>query len=58
MKELKERQTVEKVIAWLQQFPSDSIVYAYEGEVTAIVVTAADESRGFGEQLGYLETRE
>jgi len=52
--------TVGEVICWLNQFPSDAYVYAYEGEVVGLVVVSnkpelLDGIRVFPE-LGFLET--
>lgn len=51
--------TVEQVRKWLEQFPSDAQVYAYQGEVDAIVVVEAEPGqKGYREQLGELLAEE
>jgi len=44
--------TVAELIAELQKYPMDAIAYAYEGEITGVVI-AKD-----GQELGYIETEE
>ena len=41
--------TVEKLIEMLREYPPDAFAFAYEGEITAVVVVTAD-----GKQLGYI----
>jgi hypothetical protein len=45
---------IERLIEALKKFPSDARAYAYEGEVTGIVVRSADNR----EQLGWIEATE
>jgi hypothetical protein len=39
------------LIEELQKYPADSLVYAYEGEITGVVIISSD-----GKQLGAIET--
>lgn len=40
--------TVEELVNELQKYPPDATVYAYEGEITGVVITKD------GEMLGYI----
>jgi len=50
------KRTVKEVIEWLQKQDPDAICYAYEGEISCIVVCHNDERR-YHENI-YLETAE
>ena len=44
--------TVKELIMELQKYPAGAIAYAYEGEITGVVITED------GRELGYIETKE
>lgn len=46
--------TVASLIAELQKFPPDALAYAYEGEVTGVVICADAD----GQELGYIPANE
>lgn len=53
MAEVREQDlTVKELIEELQKYPSDAVVYAYEGESIAIIIT----DRNSGKQLGEILT--
>ena len=45
--------TVQEIIEELRQYPMDAIAYAYEGEVTGIVIVANNKDR---DELGVIHT--
>jgi hypothetical protein len=45
--------TVAELIAALSAYPKDAFVYAYEGEVTGVVIVDRDHT-----EIGYIEARE
>lgn len=45
--------TVAELIAALSAYPKDAFVYAYEGEVTGVVIVDSTDK-----EIGYVECRE
>lgn len=45
---------VSELVEQLKQYPADAVCYAYEGEITGVVIRDKEDK----EQLGYITTEE